>query len=147
MSRLSDQLQFRDLHPGERYVLSLMDGSPILIKTSENTALLDHTVHITMNGDHGNVPVFAIDRGVFSYGIVEKPQVEPGLYRHYQRGLCDVYGTATDHDTDRTVVIFMVLQTGRLWTRSLAEFTDKVMHEGVLIDRFTRIKDDDHAEA
>ncbi|WP_235480238.1 DUF1653 domain-containing protein [Leifsonia sp. Leaf264] len=64
--------------------------------------------------------------------------IEAGLYRHFKGGLYEVVGEATDSETEERVVVYTSAD-GRLWVRPAAMFAESVVHDGVLVPRFSPI--------
>lgn len=64
--------------------------------------------------------------------------VTPGRYRHFKGGIYDVVGVATDSETEEPIVVYKSVD-GRLWTRSLAMFTEIVERDGATMQRFERL--------
>lgn len=136
----SPEVRFSDLRPGERFQLSLRDGAAVLIKTGAKYAFATDLQLEVNYEEESQALVFALDRNTDYYGITDEVLIEPGFYSHYERGLCDVFGTATDHDTGKTMVVFLVMATGKVWTRSLEEFKSFVdLGNGVMQPRFTHV--------
>lgn len=134
------EIRFGDLRPGERFQVSLRDGAAVFVKTGAKHAFAtDLQLEVNYEED-AQALVFALDRGMDYYGITDDILIEPGFYSHYERGLCDVFGTATDHDTKKTLVVFLVMATGKVWTRPLEEFKSFVdLGNGVMQPRFTHV--------
>ncbi len=63
--------------------------------------------------------------------------VKPGNYQHYKGGVYKVLFTAFDTRTDKPVVVYVNLDHGTIYTRPLAEFTQKVKDENnYMVPRF-----------
>lgn len=68
-------------------------------------------------------------------------QTPPGCYRHYKGGLYEVLGTARHSETLEPVTVYQALYGEQgLWVRPAAMFEEKVVIDGVLQPRFTRLE-------
>ena len=47
-------------------------------------------------------------------------------YQHYKGGVYELLTTATDESTQELMVVYRSEETGRVWVRSLANFTQMV---------------------
>lgn len=65
----------------------------------------------------------------------------PGIYDHYKGGKYRVMFVAKNstngQDEGTPMVVYVSLTTGRVHVRDEAEFNDRKMHEGVMVNRFT----------
>lgn len=53
--------------------------------------------------------------------------LSPGLYRHYKGGMYRVLHLATDEATLTKSVVYMSLETGRVWVKSVDEWYKPIM--------------------
>lgn len=70
--------------------------------------------------------------------------VQPGLYRHYKGAEYRVYEEATCTDTERPVIVYRQLSTGRLFTRDKVVFLENVAVQAeplTIVPRFERVGD------
>ena len=68
--------------------------------------------------------------------------LKKGLYRHYKGNLYEVYMTAQHSETQEWMVVYKALYGKEgMWVRPYDMFLEKVEVEGVLIQRFSFIKD------
>ena len=75
----------------------------------------------------------------------DTPEIEAGIYRHYQGGLYRVHGIAYDESTLTPLVVYESFYQSEseprrsFWTRPYTEFSDLVRHAaGEVIPRFRR---------
>ena len=69
-----------------------------------------------------------------------KSAIEKGLYRHFKGNVYNVLGVAKNSETLELLVLYSrVEHPDELWVRPLGMFNEIVIHEGVEVQRFTRI--------
>ena len=70
----------------------------------------------------------------------EGDQLGPGVYRHYKGGLYRFLFTATEEEKQRLVVVYLSLESGRIWTRPADSWVGCVKDEdGKTTRRFQRM--------
>ena len=74
---------------------------------------------------------------------LEGDQLGPGVYRHYKGGLYRFLFTATEEATKKLVVVYLSLESGRIWTRPAESWVETVTVEGKKVRRFQRMDVDD----
>lgn len=71
-----------------------------------------------------------------------RPDIVPGLYRHFKGNLYEVIGPATHSETEEPVVVYRALSGDLgLWVRPRDMFLGDVEVEGRSIRRFAPIED------
>ena len=66
--------------------------------------------------------------------------VKPGRYRHFKGGEYEVLGVSFHtEDPKQEFVVYKNIQTGQLWVRRLAMFTDQVNRDNYQGPRFIHI--------
>lgn len=70
------------------------------------------------------------------------PAVEPGRYRHYKGGEYQLLGVVRHSETLEPLVLYRPLygKSGD-WVRPFAMFFESLQMDGVMQQRFTRIRD------
>ena len=72
-------------------------------------------------------------------------EIKPGKYRHYKGNFYLVLGVAHHSETLEELVVYQALYDSpkfgdrSLWVRPLAMFREDVVHEGRVMQRFTRV--------
>lgn len=69
-----------------------------------------------------------------------KPQIKPGLYRHYKGGLYEVLSIATHSESQEALVIYRSLSVGQVWARPCSMFTEFVSVDGQDLPRFACVE-------
>ncbi len=68
--------------------------------------------------------------------------MEIGLYKHYKGKIYEVVGIARHSETLEELVVYKATyqpEGENLWVRPLAMFTERVMVDGVEVERFKKI--------
>ncbi|MGN0778189.1 MAG: DUF1653 domain-containing protein [Aristaeellaceae bacterium] len=68
----------------------------------------------------------------------ERPDIKPGIYRHFKGNLYQVIGVATNSETGEYMVVYRALQGGGgLWVRPASMWNELVERNGETYRRFT----------
>jgi hypothetical protein len=71
-----------------------------------------------------------------------KPDLQPGLYRHFKGGEYQVIDLASHSETEEWMVVYRPLYGERaLWVRPYSLFADQKMVDGRAVPRFERLGD------
>ena len=68
--------------------------------------------------------------------------MEIGLYKHYKGKIYEVVGIARHSETLEELVVYKATyqpEGENLWVRPLAMFTERVMVDGVEVERFRKV--------
>lgn len=71
--------------------------------------------------------------------------IKPGIYQHYKGKQYNVIGVARHSETLEELVVYQALYNSTefgdqsLWVRPISMFTEKVKHNGQVINRFEKI--------
>lgn len=65
--------------------------------------------------------------------------LKPGKYKHFKRNFYEVICVAKHSETEEPMVVYKSEKNGSFWVRPLTMFTEKVKHNGQIIDRFSYI--------
>ena len=67
----------------------------------------------------------------------ERPDIRPGIYRHFKGGLYQVVGVATNSETGEYMVVYRALYgEGGLWVRPASMWLETVERDGKTYQRF-----------
>ncbi len=70
--------------------------------------------------------------------------LKKGIYRHYKGNLYDVFMTAQHSETEEWMVVYKALYGEKgMWVRPYEMFIEKVIVEGIELERFVYIGDKD----
>ncbi|MDY4140382.1 MAG: DUF1653 domain-containing protein [Aristaeellaceae bacterium] len=68
----------------------------------------------------------------------DRPDIKPGIYRHFKGGLYQVVGVATNSETGEYMVVYRALYGEKgLWVRPASMWTETVERDGQTYQRFT----------
>lgn len=71
-----------------------------------------------------------------------KPDLQPGLYKHFKGGEYQVIDLARHSETEEWMVVYRPLYGERgLWVRPYSLFADQKMVDGSAVPRFERLGD------
>lgn len=65
--------------------------------------------------------------------------IKTGRYRHYKGSEYEVIGTAQHSETEESLVVYRSCETGLLWVRPHAMFTETVAWDGAIVPRFSYV--------
>lgn len=69
--------------------------------------------------------------------------IKSGLYRHYKGNLYEVLYTARHSETEEWMVVYKALYGDEgMWVRPYAMFCEKVEVDGIQVDRFAKVEDE-----
>jgi hypothetical protein len=69
-------------------------------------------------------------------------QLKKGIYRHYKGNLYEVFMTAQHSETEEWMVVYKALYGEEgMWVRPYDMFVEKVIVEGIELERFIYIGD------
>ncbi|MCO4845780.1 MAG: DUF1653 domain-containing protein [Sulfurovum sp.] len=70
-------------------------------------------------------------------------KLEKGIYRHYKGSLYEVFMTAQHSETEEWMVVYQALYGDEgMWVRPYDMFVEKVIVEGIELERFVYIGDE-----
>ncbi len=70
--------------------------------------------------------------------------LKKGIYRHYKGNLYEVFMTAQHSETEEWMVVYKALYGEKgMWVRPYEMFIEKVIVEGIELERFVYIGDKD----
>ena len=68
----------------------------------------------------------------------DRPDIKPGIYRHFKGGMYQVVGVATNSETGEYMVVYRALYDEKgLWVRPASMWTETVERDGQTYQRFT----------
>ena len=68
----------------------------------------------------------------------DRPDIKPGIYRHFKGGMYQVVGVATKSETGEYMVVYRALYDEKgLWVRPASMWTETVERDGQTYQRFT----------
>lgn len=71
-------------------------------------------------------------------------KLKKGIYRHYKGNLYEVFMTAQHSETEEWMVVYKALYgEEEMWVRPYEMFVEKVILEGIELERFVYIGDED----
>ena len=68
----------------------------------------------------------------------DRPDIRPGIYRHFKGGMYQVVGVATNSETGEYMVVYRARYGEKgLWVRPASMWTETVERDGQTYQRFT----------
>ena len=68
----------------------------------------------------------------------DRPDIRPGIYRHFKGGLYQVVGVAPNSENGEYMVVYRALYGEKgLWVRPTSMWTETVERDGQTYQRFT----------
>ena len=72
----------------------------------------------------------------------DRPDIRPGIYRHFKGGMYQVVGVATNSETGEYMVVYRALYGEKgLWVRPVSMWNETVKKDGKTVKRFEFIGD------
>ena len=74
----------------------------------------------------------------------DRPDIRPGIYRHFKGGMYQVVGVATNSETGEYMVVYRALYGEKgLWVRPASMWNEEVTRDGVTYRRFTYVEEEE----
>ena len=72
----------------------------------------------------------------------DRPDIRPGIYRHFKGGMYQVVGVATNSETGEYMVVYRALYGEKgLWVRPVSMWNETLEKDGKTVKRFEFIGD------
>lgn len=73
---------------------------------------------------------------------MSKPDIKPGIYRHFKGGRYEVIGLAKHSETEEWMVVYRALYGEHgLWVRPASMWLETVERDGKTFQRFTLVEE------